>query len=76
MQAIDEDFFIEFASTHPAMLYPATVFQNMLKAKIVGEKFWVKQMNWRDTTFKKYRPINFIINFNDMMNEREEYKKM
>jgi hypothetical protein len=76
LPCIDEDFFVEFALTHPAMLYPAVVFQNILKEKIIGEKFWVKQMNWRDLTFKKYRPITFIINFNDMMNERDQFKKM
>jgi hypothetical protein len=76
VHSIDEEFFVEFASTHPAMLYPAIVFQNILKEKIIGEKFWVKQMNWRDVTFKKYRPITFIINFNDMMNQGDQFKKM
>lgn len=76
MNTIDEEFFIDFASTHPAMLYPATVFQNTLKERIVGEKFWIKQMNWRDTTYKKYQPLDFILNFNDMMNQGEKLKKM
>lgn len=76
MNTIDEDFFIEFASTHPAMLYPATVFQNTLKERIIGEKFWIKQMNWRDTKYKKYQPLDFILNFNDMMKDGEKIKKM
>ncbi len=76
MNTIDEDFFIEFAQSHPAMLYPATVFQNSLKERIVSEKFWVKQMNWRDTKYKKYRPIEYIVQFNEMMQQPDKLKNM
>jgi hypothetical protein len=61
-QFFDEQFFVDFSRSHPAMLYPAIVLQLRLREKIVSEKFWDDQIEKREKKFKgKYVPVKQIL---------------
>ncbi|CAE7457764.1 unnamed protein product [Symbiodinium microadriaticum] len=70
---IDEPFFVDFARTHPAMLYPATVLQIKLRERVLSEKFWADQLRKRNQRFKgKYVSIKQIIRSTGRKNSFDE----
>ena len=62
MKFFDENFFMDFARTHPAMLYPAITLQLRLQEKIVNNKFWDDQQKRRELKSRgKYVPLQQLI---------------
>ena len=58
----DEVFFMDFARSHPALLYPATMLQIRLRERVVNVKFWEGHLKKREEKYKgKLVPVRKIV---------------